>query len=193
MRSKVAIIGKGQVGRALERGLSRAAYDVRSAGHDAGAVRHVADWGDVVVFAVPFTEIDNVVREVGGAADGKPIVDVTNPLTSDNQLAVGFTTSAAEQLQRKIGHAKVVKCFNTVFAKHMADGHVKGKQLSAFAADEDREARGVVLRMARGIGFDPVDSGPLANARWLETLGYFNIQLGYTMKMGPDIGFELVH
>jgi predicted dinucleotide-binding enzyme len=191
MKSKVAIVGKGEVGRALERGLQRAEYEVRSAGHDPGAVRSAADWADAVILAVPFSEIDSVIRELGGAADDKPVVDVTNPVTDDMQLALGFTTSAAEQLQRKMRHARVVKCFNTVFARHMADGHVKGKQLSAFAAGEDADARATVLRMARGIGFDPVDSGPLANARWLETLGYFNIQLG--AKMGPDIGFELVH
>jgi hypothetical protein len=33
----------------------------------------------------------------------------------------------------------------------------------------------------------------MKNARWMETLGYFNIQLGYTLKMGTDIGFKLVH
>jgi hypothetical protein len=36
-------------------------------------------------------------------------------------------------------------------------------------------------------------NGSMKNARWMETLGYFNIQLGYTLKMGTDIGFKLVH
>ena len=43
------------------------------------------------------------------------------------------------------------------------------------------------------IGFDAVDAGPLTNARWLESLGYLQIQLGFTLKMGTDIGFRLVH
>jgi hypothetical protein len=50
-----------------------------------------------------------------------------------------------------------------------------------------------VLSAGKAIGFDPVDAGPLTNARWMETLGYFNIQLGYTLNKGTDIGFRLVH
>ncbi len=44
-----------------------------------------------------------------------------------------------------------------------------------------------------GIGFDPMDAGPLRNARWLEMLGYLNIQLGYDQELGTDAGFRYVH
>jgi predicted dinucleotide-binding enzyme len=50
-----------------------------------------------------------------------------------------------------------------------------------------------VLELARQIGFDAVDAGPLRNARLLEPLGFFNIQLGYVQKMGTQIGFKLLH
>jgi hypothetical protein len=40
-----------------------------------------------------------------------------------------------------------------------------------------------VIRIARDIGFDAVDAGPLQNARLLEPLGYFNIQLGYALGL----------
>lgn len=49
-----------------------------------------------------------------------------------------------------------------------------------------------VLGFGRELGFDPIDAGPLQNARWLETLGYLNIQLGYVQTLGPDIGFRVV-
>lgn len=35
--------------------------------------------------------------------------------------------------------------------------------------------------------FEPVDAGPLRNARYLEPLGMLNIYLGYMAKMGTDI------
>ena len=87
----------------------------------------------------------------------------------------------------------MVKAFNTVFAGAMDSGRVGGEQLTAFAAGDDKDARQRVLVLARDIGFDAVDAGPLENARWLETLGFFNIQLGYVLGMGTDIGFRLVH
>ena len=88
--------------------------------------------------------------------------------------------------------AKVVKAFNTVFAEHMATGQLKGMPLTLFVASNDPGAKEEILALGKSIGFDSVDAGPLRNARWLETLGYFNIQLGYMLKMGTQIGFKLV-
>jgi len=75
----------------------------------------------------------------------------------------------------------------------MDSGRVDGESLTAFVAGDDHEAKETAIELAEAIGFDAVDAGPLTNARWLETLGFFNIQLGYVEKMGPDIGFKLVH
>jgi hypothetical protein len=114
-------------------------------------------------------------------------------LTEDFQLAVGFDTSGAERLQERAPAARVVKAFNTVFAGTLDRGEVKGQQLTVFAAGDDEEAKRSVLELARSIGFDAVDAGPLRNARLLEPMGYQNIQLGYTLGMGAEIGLKLVH
>ncbi len=193
MQAKIGIIGKGHVGSALARGIEQAGYEVRAVGHDAGAVRATANWADVVILAVPFTAIEETVRELGEAVAGKTVIDVTNALTPDYQLALGYSTSGAEELQKKVPAARVVKAFNTVFAGNMETGHTKDQQLTAFAAGDDRDAKQTVLEIAGGIGFDPVDAGPLRNARLLEPLGYLNIQLGSQLGMGTAIGFELVH
>ncbi len=118
---------------------------------------------------------------------------MTNALTENMQLAIGCTTSGAEELQKKAPRARVVKAFNTVFAGTMDTGRVQGQQLTVFAAADDAAARQRVLAMQRDLGFDAVDAGPLENARWLETLGYLNIRLGYGLGMGTGIGFKLVH
>jgi len=193
MKPKVAIIGHGSVGSALERGVERSGYEVRSTGKDAAAVAEAARWGDVVVLAVPFGALDDVMKSAGDALKGKVLVDVTNALTPDHQLALGFTTSGAEELQKKARGASVVKAFNTVFAQNMAEGQVKGQKLSVFAASDDPAAKEKVLALGRDLGFDAVDAGPLKSARALEALGFFQIQLGYGLKMGADIGFKLVH
>jgi predicted dinucleotide-binding enzyme len=149
MRKKVAIVGAGNVGKALREGVERAGHEVRVAGR--GQVSETAAWGDIVILAVPFAAIPDVVRELKTAADGKPVVDVTNALTPDMQLALGFSTS------------------------------------------DDEAARKAVLELGKTIGFDAIDAGPLKNARHLEALGYLNIQLGYVLGHGPNIGFKLAH
>jgi len=118
---------------------------------------------------------------------------LTGALTAELRLAVGFTMSAAGEIARKALRARVVKAFNTVFAQNMSTGKVKGEQLTLLVAGDDDAAKKTVLAMGSDIGFDPVDAGPLMNARWLEALAYLNIQLGFVLKMGPEIGVRLVH
>lgn len=189
---KIGIIGDGNVGSSLARGLKRAGHEVRNVGNDKKAVRDTASWADVVMLAVPFGAIDEVVKQTGAALEGKPVVDVTNALDAGMSLAVGFTTSGGEELQRKVPRARVVKAFNTVFAQPMDTGRLGDRRLSAFVAADDAAAKSTVLDLARDIGFDAVDAGPLKNARLLEPLAYLNIQLGYVLKMGPQIGFALL-
>ena len=193
MKQKIAVIGDGNVGSALAKGLTRAGHEVRTTGKDPKKVRDDAAWGEIVILAVPWSALDDVVKELGDAAKGKILVDVTNALNGQMQLAIGFTTSGAEELAKKAPSSHVVKAFNTVFAQNMSTGTVKGEKIGAFVAGDDSTAREKVLGIARDIGFDAVDAGRLVNSRWLETLGYLNIQLGYGLKMGPGIGFRLVH
>src|SRR5215510_10844327 len=188
MSQKVAILGGGEVGSALEAALSRVGCEVRIARR--GQVVPTASWADVIILAVPFRAVPEVARELGTAADGKTVVDVTNALTPDFQLAVGFTTSGAEELQKTLPRANVVKAFNTVFAEHMSTGKVKGQVLTAFVAGDNGAARKTVLDWAKAIGFDAVDTGPLKNARYLEPLAFLNVQLGWVLDYGPDVGFK---
>src|SRR6187549_4055827 len=122
--TKIAILGKGNVGSALARGLARSYSYVKSVGNDKPAQLQAATQAEVVILAVPFPALDDVVKNLGAALDGKVVVDATNALTPDYQLAVGFTTSGAEELQKKLPQARVVKAFNTVFAQHMDSGKV---------------------------------------------------------------------
>lgn len=188
----ISIIGDGNVGSALARGLERAGHRVATTGHDPERARQLAQSGEVVILAVPYDAVDDVASTIGHRADGKTVVDVTNAITPDMKLAVGFTTSGAEELQKKLPGAKVVKAFNTDFADTMESGEVKGEQLAAFVAGDDRQARETVLELAGDIGFDPVDAGPLENARLLEPLAMLNIQLAYKLGLGRQSGIKVV-
>ena len=188
----IGIIGAGNVGNALARGLKRAGNEVKVAGHERGAIRELVTWAEIVVLAVPFGALDELVNDVGVLLAGKIVIDVTNAVDASMHLAVGFTTSGAEELQKKLPRSRVVKAFNTVFAQHMDAGRLGDRALTAFAASDDAAARARVLELERGIGFDAVDAGPLENARLLEPLGFFNIQLGYVLGRGTQIGFKLL-
>lgn len=193
MAKKIGIIGNGNVGSALASGLQKAGHEVQAVGKDPEAIRESVGWAEVVLLAVPFGALEEVVGTAGDLLAGKTVVDVTNALDPEMNLAIGFSTSGAEILQEKLPSSQVVKAFNTVFAQNMATGSVQGERLSALVAGNDDDAKATVIGLARDIGFDAVDAGPLANARLLEPLGYLNIQLGYGLGMGTQIGFRLVH
>ena len=165
---------------------------MRAVGKDKTAIRETASWAEIVLLAVPFAAIDDVVKEVSNAVEGKTLIDVTNALDAKMSLAVGFTTSGAEELQKKIPKARVVKAFNTQFAQHMDTGRLGDQPLTVFVAGDDAAAKSDVTQLATAIGFEAVDAGRLANARLLEPLGYLNIQLGYVLGLGTQIGFRLV-
>ena len=193
MSKKIAIIGKGNVGSALAEGLRRARNEIRVGSRDPKeSPRDVSVWADVVILAVPWGAHKEIAKTAGNALDGKTVVDVSNVLTPSFELSLGFTTSGAEELQKLLPRAKVVKAFNTIFAQNMSTGKLMGERLTVLVAGDDPGSKDTVRKLAEGIGFDSVDAGPLKSARYLEPLGMLNITLGYGMKMGTDIGFRLV-
>jgi predicted dinucleotide-binding enzyme len=74
----------------------------------------------------------------------------------------------------------------------MDTGRLGDHRVTTFVAADNAGAKLAVLELAKAIGFDAVDAGPLANARLLEPLGYLNIQLGYVLGLGTQIGLKLM-
>ena len=190
---KIAVIGKGRVGTALATGLKRKGHEIRFGHRDPKEpVVDAARWGEVIILAVPYHAVKEVAEVLGSNVDGKVVVDVTNVLGPDMELAVGFSTSGAEELQKLLPRARVVKAFNTVFAVNQSTGRVGREQLTAFVAGDDSEARRTVMQLAKDIGFDPVDAGSLKSARYLEPMGKLMILLNFDLKMGSNMGYKLV-
>jgi Predicted dinucleotide-binding enzymes len=189
---KVAIIGKGNVGSALGKGLSGAGHEVKYGHRDPNEpVSDAAKWGEVIILAVPHQNAAEAAAEVKAYVDGKPVIDVTNAIGENMELAVACTTSTAEETQKRLPKAHVVKAFNTVFAKNQSTAKVGNEKLTAFLAGDDAESKKTVAKLAGDIGFDPIDVGPLSAARDLDAMGNMIINLAFKYGMGTDIGFKL--
>ncbi len=188
----IAIIGKGRVGGALGKGLG-VKHEVRFGHRDpAEPVSDAAKWGEVVILAVPHDNLDDAIKEIKPYADGKTVIDVTNAVNDSFELSISCNTSTAEETQKKLPKAKVVKAFNTVFAKNQSTAKVGNEKLTAFLAGDDQNAKQTVAQLTRDIGFDPIDCGPLKAARYLDAMGILIINLAFTYNMGIDIGYKLV-
>lgn len=181
----IAIIGNGNIGSGLAAVLGNTDHIVTLIGH-ADELSPIAG-AEVVILATPY----GAAAEIANKTDftGKTIIDVSNPVTPDfSGLQVGHGTSAAEEIAALLPGASVVKAFNTIFAQHYAtDLQIDGRPLQTFVASDDEVARERVKQLAAEIGLVPVDAGPLKNARYLEPMGFMNIQFGYVLGQGAGI------
>jgi 8-hydroxy-5-deazaflavin:NADPH oxidoreductase len=183
----IAIIGAGNVGKALAGSFTRAGHNVTIAAahpsHAADAARELGaraastnaeaiEGSDLVVLAVPESALEAIAADISDAARGKVVVDVSNRPTPS---ATGAATSAAEELQARLPNSKVVKAFNTLFASRQTDPKIGGLKADAFVAADDKAAKQTVLDAVESVGFRPVDAGSLAAARTLEGMAWLNI------------------
>jgi len=204
---KIAIIGAGNVGKALAGSFAGAGHEVTlSSAHPDTARAVAAETGveavasnaeavagaDLVVLAVPYTALVDVLDDVGDRLTGKVVVDATNPLRPDYQGLAVEGTSAAEQVQARVKGARVVKAFNSVLAARQAAPTVDGTRVDGFVAGDDAEAKRVVLDLVGAIGLNPIDAGPLEVARALEALALLNIVLQLRNNGSWQTGWKLV-
>jgi len=200
---KVAIIGTGNMGAGLAsalatkghqvsigaRDLVKAAALADKIGHGAagGGIAAVAKLADVVILALPFAGAADAIK-LAEDLSGKVLVDISNPISPDfKELVIGHTTSAAEEIQKLAPHARVAKAFNTIFAQLLAPESRQGKTLQVFVASDDSAAKATVSDLAKSIGFEAVDAGPLSNSRFIEPIGEMNIHFGYFLGKGPTV------
>lgn len=207
---KIGIIGAGNVGSALGKRWAANGHRVLYGSRDpqnekvrelvlasgvnarAATMRGAVEDSDVVVLATPWEATAAVVQSVAQWS-GKIVVDTTNPLNPGLQgLALGHTTSAAEEIARWTPGARVVKAFNSTGANNMTDPTYGGEAATMFICGDDPAAKAVVVGLAQELGFDAVDAGALEMARQLEPLALLWIKLAYAQGLGRNIAFKLL-
>ncbi|MET0929177.1 MAG: NAD(P)-binding domain-containing protein [Aeromicrobium sp.] len=125
--------------------------------------------GDIVVVAVPYTDVISAVTTYGDALAGKILVDISNTFNADaSALATAPGSSAAQEIAAAAPEgAQVVKALNTIF------GHVLDRDtpLDAFLAGDSADAKARVAAFLESMDLRPRDAGGLQMASVLESTG----------------------
>lgn len=101
--------------------------------------------------------------------------------------------SGAESIRSLLPpETRLVKAFNTTFARTLVAGEVSGQPLDVFIAGDDEEANERVAELVRGGGMRPITVGGLERARQLEALGFLGISLQEPLGTGFMTGWKLV-
>ncbi len=173
----IGIIGSGNIGANAARLFAQSGHDVivsNSRGPEslqdlvteigpnarATTVEEAADFGEVVLVAVPFFARDTLPSE---ALNDKIVIDATNYYPGrDGEIGFDGLTSS-ELLAENIPGARLVKAFNTMYYETLANGGRTENEdrLVLFVAGDDEDAKETVSGLIKEIGFEPVDTGSL--------------------------------
>jgi 8-hydroxy-5-deazaflavin:NADPH oxidoreductase len=185
---KVTIIGSGNMARGIGTRVLAGGNELELVARNSDAGGALAEElggtvgdavsGEVVVLAVPYDAVADVVATHGDALRGKVVVDITNPVdwSTFDGLVTPSDSSAAEEIAKLLPEGTpVVKAFNTTFAPTLSAGEVAGQPLDVLLASDDADAKETVSSFVEAGGLRPLDVGPLKRSRQLEQLGFLHI------------------
>jgi len=201
----IAIVGGGNVGQALGHAWKKAGHKItfavrdlhspnaaklKAADYEVLPLADAAKKAEVILLAIPWQGVEQAIASLGSLA-GKIVIDATNPLTADLDLAIGYDDSAGETVARLARGARIVKAFNTTGAENMDKASDFPSKPAMFIAGDDAEAKKTVEKLADEIGFQPVDVGPLKASRYLEPMAMQWIKLAFS-GMGVQFAYSLI-
>jgi hypothetical protein len=207
---RVGILGSGLMGGKLGTIFVRAGHDVvfsyarerekleRLARDSGGVARagtpaEAARDADVVLLAVHWSRVDEVLNQAGDLT-GKVIVTCSMPMNADDtELVAGRTSSGAEELAKKVPSAHVVSAFGTVpsevfFSVFETAG--SGTRPNLFYCGDNAAAKTVAVQLIRDVGFEPLDAGPLRMARYTEPFTFLTARLAYEGDKGSAVAYR---
>lgn len=189
---KIGILGSGDVGRSLGKGLAAIGHNVmigsrrqkseqllawkESVGRRAsiGSVADAANYGDILVVAVGWAGIEATLHDARPDAAGKVVIDVTNPLDLSGPvpaLSVGHDISGGEIVQQLLPDSSVVKTLNIVNHAHMCQPRYYEGTPSMFYCGNNPAAKEQVAKILDALGWkDSTDIGDIKQSRIMEPL-----------------------
>ena len=177
--SRLAVLGAGHVGPVIARLAIKAGYPVAIAtsgdpedialiteliipGAQPRWARDAVADADIVVLAIPLHRFGDIDPALLG---GKIVIDAMNAYSATGGIVDLGSSTSSEEVQKRLPGARIVKAFNTIFWKHLAEqGRADlplPKRRAIFLAGDDVEAKRIVSRLIEEIGFAPVDTGTL--------------------------------
>ena len=205
----IGIVGAGNMGRSIATQLAKTGEGViltdRNPGKAEAVVDEIAGGGvsaagvsdalasDIVVLALWYPGTTDFASEHAAELDGTIVVDISNPLDASwIRLGIDPSTSSAELLAEQLPGSRIVKAFNTTHAPPLAEGQLDEVPLDVLLASDDDAAKSQVSELVTAAGLRPIDAGRLDNARLLERLTAFQIELSQRYGLDYRLTFKLL-
>ena len=186
--TNLSILGTGNMGQVIAAVAAKGGHSVQQLGEND---RDTPVTGDVVVLAVPYPAVSDVIAQRGEQLAGKIVVDITNPLDFEtfDSLVVPADSSAAAEIAAALPSSRVLKAFNTTFAGTLAAGTVGPLTTTVLIAGDDADAKSTLADIVTSGGLNAIDAGVLKRARELEAVGFLQLTLAANEKVSWTGGF----
>lgn len=201
----ISIIGAGTMAQAIGGVAAKGGASVEFVARDASAALAAVPGstavafgepfsGEIVVLAVPYPAVADILGTYADALAGRTVVDITNPLdfATFDSLVVPAGSSAAAEIAATVPGAAVLKAFNTTFAATLHAGSVGGNPTTVLIAGDDSEAKAALASIVTAAGLKAIDAGALSRAHELEAVGFLQLTLAVSEKIGWTGGFATV-
>lgn len=200
----IAFIGIGNVGGALAANLVKAGHNVTIAVRDTSSesvkkalaacpqltaldpAAAIAG-AEAVFLATPYGVNAEALRGLESALSGKVLVDCTNPVGAGLTHGLESKISGAEEVQKLVPGARVVKAFTIYGYENFIDSSYPGYgdlKPAMLIAGDDAAAKETVAKLCADLGWTAVDSGPLANSLHLEHMTLLWVKMGRVQGKG---------
>jgi len=191
-KSKIAVIGLGKIGKVVATNLvkgnrpvivaSRKIEEAASLANELGnlatamEVTAAIKEADIIVLAVWFSAIQELLVKYAAAFQGKIIIDPSNPIAPDGKggfkKIIGETESAGQIIAGLLPKgAKLVKAFGTLGAGSLASAaRIKPASILFYATD-DNSIKGKIDELIQDSGFEPLCVGKIDQSIRIEVFG----------------------
>ena len=191
-KSKVAVIGLGNIGKVVASNLVKGNREVTIASHKideakefasqlgslakAAEVKTAIKEADIVILSVWFSTIQELFKEYATELQGKIIIDPSNPIAPDGnggfKKIIGADESAGKILKRLLpSGAKLVKALGSLGAGSLAGEAFKTPAKVLFYASDDKSLSSAVETLIKDNGFEPVNIGGIDQSIKMEVFG----------------------
>ncbi len=181
---RIGIIGSGNIGGAVGLQWAKAGHEILFASRHpeeltelveragpkarAGLPAEAAEFGEVVLIAVPYAATPQVGSDYSRLMQGKIVIDCGNPYPrrdgpmATEALARGAGVASAEFFPG----VRLVRAFNAIGYRSVdSEAHRDGEKVGIPLAGDDQDALRTVAALVVDAGFDPVVVGSLERAR----------------------------
>ena len=201
----IAIIGTGNVGRALAKGWAKAGHrillgvrdlsnfkgkDLLDAEGDISlhSISEAVAAAEVILISAPSKAAVSIANNLGDVS-GKVIIDAMNSVFAKPE---GYTTTT-HALEALTNTDAIVKCFNTTGFENMADPAYGNLNADMFMAGESSKAKEVAKKLALDLGFaECYDFGGRSKYELIEQFAMAWINLAIMQGEGRNIAFKVL-